>query len=118
MPDPAVAEIPPSGAADMDPRRWITLAIMLIAVLIAGIDSTILNVAIPTILRDFDTTLPSLQWVITGYSLTFAALLIISGRLGDIFGARRMFIIGAALFAVGSLIASLSTGVPTAGAGE
>ena len=53
-----------------DPRRWITLGILLIAVLIAGLDGTILNVAIPTILRDFHTTLPSLQWVITGYSLS------------------------------------------------
>src|SRR5450432_1429298 len=102
----------------LDPRRWITLGIMLIAVLIAGLDSTVLNVAIPTILREFHTTLPSLQWVITGYSLTFAALLIIGGRLGDIFGARRMFIIGAALFALGSLIASLSTGVPSLVIGE
>jgi EmrB/QacA subfamily drug resistance transporter len=105
----------PSG---LDPRRWITLGILLIAVLIAGLDGTILNVAIPTILREFHTTLPSLQWVITGYSLTFAALLIISGRLGDIFGARRLFIIGAALFGIGSLIASLSTGVPSLVLGE
>src|SRR4051812_9951759 len=118
MPDPAVTQISGTSAPRKDPRRWITLAIMLIAVLIAGLDSTILNVAIPTILRDFNTTLPSLQWVITGYSLTFAALLIISGRLGDIFGARRMFIIGAALFATGSLIASLSTGVPSLVLGE
>ncbi|HEY3831421.1 MAG TPA: MFS transporter [Acidimicrobiia bacterium] len=101
-----------------DPRRWITLGIMLAAVLIAGLDSTVLNVAIPTILREFHTTLPSLQWVITGYSLTFAALLIIGGRLGDIFGARNMFIIGAGLFALGSLIASLSTGVPSLVIGE
>ena len=101
-----------------DPRRWITLAILLMAVLIAGLDSTILNVAIPTILREFHTTLPSLQWVITGYSLTFAALLIISGRLGDIFGARRMFIIGAALFGLGSFLASISTGVPSLVLGE
>ncbi len=109
----------PAGTDDgPDPRRWITLAIMLIAVLIAGLDSTVLNVAIPTILRDFSTTLPSLQWVITGYSLTFAALLIIGGRLGDIFGSRRMFIIGAALFGVGSLIASLSHGVPALVIGE
>src|SRR4051794_21403663 len=91
-----------------DPRRWITLAILLTAALIAALDSTVLNVAIPTILRDFHTTLPALQWVITGYSLTFAACLIIGGRLGDIFGARRMFIIGAALFGLGSLIASIS----------
>jgi EmrB/QacA subfamily drug resistance transporter len=110
-----------TAAADepaLDPRRWITLGIMLIAVLIAGLDSTVLNVAIPTILREFHTTLPSLQWVITGYSLTFAALLIIGGRLGDIFGARRMFIIGAALFGLGSLLASLSTGVPSLVIGE
>jgi EmrB/QacA subfamily drug resistance transporter len=105
-------------APDLDPRRWITLGIMLTAVLIVGLDSTVLNVAIPTILREFKTTLPSLQWVITGYSLTFAALLIIAGRLGDIFGSRRMFIIGASLFALGSLIASLSTGVPSLVIGE
>jgi MFS family permease len=95
----------------VDPRRWVTLVVILTAVLIAALDSTVLNVAIPTILRDFHTTLPSLQWVITGYSLTFAALLIIGGRLADIYGARRLFIIGAAIFGVGSLIAALSTGV-------
>jgi len=77
----------------------------------AGLDSSVLNVAIPTILRDFHTTLPRLQWVITGYSLTFAALLIIGGRLVDIYGARQVFVVGAVLFGVGSLIAALSTGV-------
>lgn len=102
----------------LDPRRWITLGILLLSVLIAALDSTVLNVAIPTILREFDTTLPSLQWVITGYSLTFAALLIIGGRLGDIFGARRVFIVGVALFGLGSLIASLSTGVVSLVIGE
>ena len=71
-----------------------------------------------TILRDFHTTLPSLQWVITGYSLTFAALLIIGGRLGDIFGHRRMFILGAALFGLGSFIAPESGSVPVLVAGE
>ena len=102
----------------VDPRRWITLAVLLMAVLIASLDGTILNVAIPTILREFDTTLPSLQWVVTGYTLTFAALLIIGGRLADIFGARRMFIIGTGIFGLGSLLAALSTGVPTLVLGE
>jgi MFS family permease len=102
----------------LDPRRWITQVIILTSVLIAALDSTVLNVAIPTILRDFHTTLPALQWVITGYTLTFAALLIIGGRLGDIFGARRMFIIGALVFGVGSLVASLSTGVLSLVVGE
>jgi EmrB/QacA subfamily drug resistance transporter len=101
-----------------DPRRWITLAIVVLSLIIVVLDSTVLNVAIPTILRDFDTQLPSLQWVLTGYSLTFATLLIIGGRLGDIYGARRMFIIGAALFGVGSLLASEATSVPTLLVGE
>jgi EmrB/QacA subfamily drug resistance transporter len=108
----------PTADPELDPRRWITLAILLTAVLIAALDSTVLNVAIPTILREFDTTLPALQWVITGYSLTFAALLIIGGRLGDIFGGRKVFIVGAVLFGVGSLIASLSNGVIVLVVGE
>ncbi len=102
----------------LDPRRWFTLAVVILAVLIAALDTTILNVAIPTILRDLHTTLPSLQWVIAGYALTFASLLIIGGRLADLFGARRMFVIGAALFGVGSLLASLAQSVPVLILGE
>jgi len=96
----------------------VTLGIIAVAAFIVSLDTTVLNVAIPTILRDFHTTLPSLQWVITGYALTFATLLIIGGRLGDIYGHRRMFILGAALFAVGSFIASESGSVPVLVAGE
>ena len=92
-------------------RRRIVLAALLTAVFIVSLDSSVLNVAIPTILRDFGTTLPALQWVITGYSLTFASLLIIGGRLADIWGPRRMFAIGASLFALGSFVAAVSTGV-------
>src|SRR6476646_602541 len=97
---------------EADPRRWFTLAVVITAVLIAALDTTILNVAIPTILREFHTDLPSLQWVITGYSLTFATLLIIGGRLGDMYGHRRTFIIGAAIFGCGSLLASVSHSGP------
>ncbi|HEY3722950.1 MAG TPA: MFS transporter [Acidimicrobiia bacterium] len=106
----------PNGAPD--PRRWFTLVIVILSVLIVALDTTVLNVAIPTILRDLHTTLPSLQWVITGYSLTFASLLIIGGRLADLYGARRIFIIGAALFGVGSLLASLAQSVPVLILGE
>ncbi|MCU1394027.1 MAG: drug resistance transporter, EmrB/QacA subfamily [Ilumatobacteraceae bacterium] len=101
-----------------DPRRWITLGIMSATVIIISLDTTVLNVAIPTILKDFHTTLPSLQWVITGYALVFASLLIIGGRLGDLFGHRRIFVIGAALFGTGSLIAALSQSVPQLVIGE
>src|SRR6478609_2895792 len=88
------------------------------AVVIVALDTTVLNVAIPTILREFDTTLPTLQWVITGYALTFASLLIIGGRLGDILGHRRLFIIGAAMFGCGSLMAGLSQNVGMLVVGE
>jgi EmrB/QacA subfamily drug resistance transporter len=101
-----------------DPRRWVTLAIVILAAFIVVLDNSVLYVAIPTILREFDTTLASLQWVVTGYALTFASLLIIGGRLGDVYGHRRIFIIGAALFGAGSLLASVSTGVPELILGE
>src|ERR1700710_1342196 len=86
--------------SEPDPRRWLAAAVVIVSVAIPVLDNTILNVAIPTILREFHTDLPSLQWVITGYSLTFATLLIIGGRLGDMYGHRRMFMVGAAIFGV------------------
>jgi EmrB/QacA subfamily drug resistance transporter len=89
----------------------VTLAITIVAAFIVVVDNTVLNVSIPTILRDFDTSLPTLEWVVTGYALTFATLLIIGGRLGDIYGHRRIFMIGTALFGLGSLVAALSQNV-------
>jgi EmrB/QacA subfamily drug resistance transporter len=120
-PAPGAADPPVAGPGvpePPDPRRWFTLAIVVLAVLIVALDTTVLNVAIPTILRDLHTTLPNLQWVITGYSLTFASLLIIGGRLADLFGARRIFIIGATLFGLGSLLASIAQSVPVLIFGE
>jgi EmrB/QacA subfamily drug resistance transporter len=107
-PDPV--EVDALGAP-LDPRRWLTLGILLLTVVLIALDTSVLNVSIPTMLRDLDTTVPALQWVITGYSLTFATLLIIGGRLGDIYGHRRMFIIGTSLFGIGSFVASISTSV-------
>ena len=109
---------PAPVAVHKDPGRWIALGVVIMAAFIVVLDSTILNVAIPTILHEFHTTLPSLEWVVTGYALTFATFLIIGGRLGDIFGHRKIFIIGAAFFGVGSLLASVSTNVPQLVVGE
>src|SRR4051812_37915646 len=66
-----------------DPRRWLTLAILLLALVLIVLDNTVLNVAVPTMVRELRTDLPSIQWVIAGYSLVFASLLVIGGRLGD-----------------------------------
>ena len=103
------APIPTSGSTD--PRRWIALVILSTSLFIIVLDNTILNVAVPTIIRQFHTQVSSMQWVISGYSLVFASLLISFGRLGDIYGRRRLFFLGAGLFGVGSLVASLSQSV-------
>src|SRR5437764_1939056 len=95
----------------IQPGQWVVLAVTIVAAFIVVLDNTVLNVAIPTILRELHTRLPSLQWVVTGYALTFAALLIIGGRLGDVYGHRNVFMVGAALFGAGSLLASVSTSV-------
>ena len=100
-----------SGSLQSDPKRWIALVVLSSALFIIVLDNTILNVAVPTIVREFHSNVSSLQWVISGYSLVFASLLISFGRLGDIIGRRRMFFAGVAMFAVGSLIASLSHSV-------
>ncbi|HEY3831612.1 MAG TPA: MFS transporter [Acidimicrobiia bacterium] len=97
-----------AAAGPADPKRWIALVILSSSLFIIVLDNTILNVAVPTIIRDFHTQVSSLQWVISGYSLIFASLLISFGRLGDIVGRRKLFFVGAALFAVGSFIASVS----------
>jgi hypothetical protein len=80
--------------------------------IVVTLDTTILNVAIPTIARDLHTELASLQWVIAGYSLTLGSLLIIGGRIGDLVGPRRAFTAGAIVFAAGSLLASMATRTP------
>ena len=98
--------------------RWLALAVALTATVIVVLDNTVLSVAIPTIMDEFDTTLAALQWVITGYALTFATFLIIGGRLGDVHGHRKVFIAGATLFGAGSLLASMSWNVPSLVVGE
>lgn len=92
--------------------------VLSLALAIIIIDTTILNVSLAAILKDFKTEIQSIQWVITAYSLTLAALTITGGRLGDLFGRKRMFVFGAIIFAIGSFIASISQNVPQMILGE
>ncbi len=101
-----------------DRGRTVALAAMVAAVAVVTLDTTILNVAIPTIARDLHTGLRSLQWVVAGYSLVLGALLIIGGRLSDTIGVRRAFAAGALIFATGSFLASVATSTPQLVAGE
>jgi EmrB/QacA subfamily drug resistance transporter len=107
-----------SGEPHLDPRRWFAAAVVIVSVLIPVLNTTILYVALVPIGRELRADLPSLQWVITGYSLTFATFVIIGGRLGDMFGHRRTFIAGVTLFGFGSLIAGFANSVVTLFIGE
>ncbi|HVT77501.1 MAG TPA: MFS transporter [Acidimicrobiales bacterium] len=98
------------GATDAppDPKRWIALFVLSMSLFIIVLDNTIVNVAVPTIVRELHTSVSALQWVISGYALAFASLLISFGRVGDVIGRRKLFFIGALLFAGGSAFASVS----------
>ena len=89
-------------------RKWLPLIVLSSALMIIIIDTTVLNVSIRNMLTDLNTTVQGIQWVISAYSLTLAALTVTGGRLGDLFGRKRMFRVGAVLFAVGSLVTSLA----------
>src|ERR1041385_872982 len=89
-------------------KRWWALVVLALRLTIVIIDNTVLNVAIPYILRDLNTTLDGIQWVVSGYALIIATILILMGRLGDQFGRKRIFLIGTVLFAIGSFIASIA----------
>src|SRR6202023_768932 len=86
-----------------DNRRWWTLGSMCFALFMIMLDNTVVNVALPSIQRDLHASLSALEWTVNAYTLTFAVLLVTGGRLGDIFGRRRMFLFGVIVFGVSSL---------------
>ncbi len=89
-------------------RKWWTLGAMCFALFMVMLDNTVVNVALPSIQRDLGSSISGLEWVINGYTLSFAVLLATGGRLGDIFGRRRMFIIGVIIFTLSSATAGLA----------
>ncbi len=93
------------------PIRWWTLGVMSISVLIVMIDSSILNVAIPTLQREFDATASQLQWIVTAYILVFAGLLLLMGGFGDRYGRAHLLRGGVLVFSIASLFATLANSV-------
>jgi EmrB/QacA subfamily drug resistance transporter len=89
-------------------RRWWTLGAMCFALFMMMLDNTVVNVALPSIQRDLHASLSALEWTINAYTLTLAVLLVTGGRLGDIFGRRRLFLIGVLVFGASSAIIGLS----------
>jgi EmrB/QacA subfamily drug resistance transporter len=85
-----------------DNRKWWTLGAMCFALFMIMLDNTVVNVALPSIQRSLHTSLSNLEWTINAYTLTFGVLLVTGGRMGDIFGRRRMFLAGVVAFAAAS----------------
>jgi EmrB/QacA subfamily drug resistance transporter len=89
-------------------RRWWTLVVLSVSLLVISLDNTILNVALPTIERDLDASAGALQWIVDSYTLVFAGLLLTMGSLGDRFGRRRALVGGLFVFGAGSLLSALA----------
>ena len=97
---------PESGAGH--PRRWWILLILCLSLLVLVVDNTVLNLAIPALMRDLDATPADVQWIIDAYILAFAGLLLTAGSLSDRFGRRKILLIGLVLFGAASLLATLA----------
>lgn len=104
MPDATTAAAPEGPAQPIGRKTIFALIAMGVAVFIIANDFTALAVALPAIEKQFDTDVGTVQWVINAYALTFGVLIVVGGRLADIFGRKRMFIAGAAIFAGFSLL--------------
>ena len=94
--------------ASTGPRRWWALYVLCLGVLMIVLDTTIVNVALPSIRTDLHFTEASLVWVVNAYMLTFGGFLLLGGRFGDLFGHRRMFLAGIVLFTVASLACGMA----------
>ncbi len=90
------------------PLRWLAAIVLIVGALMDMIDVTIVNVALPTIRSDLHASATQLEWVISGYLLAFAATLIVAGNFGDLFGRKRVFLLGVGVFGVASLCAGLA----------
>jgi len=92
----------------VDPLRWKALAIVCAAFFMTVLDVSIVNVALPSIGRSLHFTRDNLQWVITAYAITFGGFLLLAGRLADLLGRRRVFLVGVVVFTIASLICGLA----------
>jgi EmrB/QacA subfamily drug resistance transporter len=90
-------------------RKWLTLAAVSVGLFMIMLDNTVVNVALPSIERDLHADLSELQWIVTGYALTFAALMLVGGKVADAYGRRLIFVVGIVVFTVASLLCGLAS---------
>src|ERR1700730_13559594 len=96
----------------MKNSRWLSLMILCTGFLLIVVDMTIVNVALPSIQRDLGFSQSGLAWVLNAYLIAFGGLLLLAGRLGDLFGRKRVFLIGLAIFTAASVLCGLSFNQP------
>jgi EmrB/QacA subfamily drug resistance transporter len=95
---------------DQEHRKWWTLAAVAFGLFMIMLDNTVVNVALPSIQSDLGLKISELEWVVTGYALTFGAFMLTGGKLADLFGRRLIFVVGLVVFTASSLVCGLSTG--------
>src|SRR5438105_8018759 len=96
----------------MKQSRWLSLLVLCTGFLLIVVDMTIVNVALPSIGRDLRLTASGLAWVINAYLVAFAGLLLLAGRLADLVGSKRVFLLGLGVFTAACLACRLSTSQP------
>src|SRR3954465_3129738 len=95
-------------APNSDRRRWIALFVVCLGQLMIILNTTIVNVALPSIQSDLPFSQSSLTWVVDGYLITFGSLLLLAGRLGDLFGRKRIFLMGVIAFVAASILCGIA----------
>src|SRR5205809_5731312 len=90
-------------------RKWLTLIAVAFGLFMIMLDNTIVNVALPSIQRDLGIGISELEWVFNGYALTFGVLMLTGGKLADLMGRRRIFIVGLVIFTASSIACGLAT---------
>src|ERR1044072_1662802 len=94
---------------DDTPRKWLALIVLCLGDLLIVLDVSIVNVALPSIREDLGFTESALAWVLNAYTLTFGGFMLLAGRMGDLYGHRRVFVLGVGLFTLASLACGLAT---------
>jgi EmrB/QacA subfamily drug resistance transporter len=106
------AALPMTGAIQTTRSRWLSLLVLCAGFLMIVVDSTIVNVALPSIQRDLGFSQSGLAWVVNAYLISYAGIMLLAGRLGDLVGRKRMFLAGLVLFTAASLLCGLSFSQP------
>jgi EmrB/QacA subfamily drug resistance transporter len=101
--------VSPPAFLRTDARRWWVLAVLCLSLVLITLDNTVLNVALPTLVRDLHASTSQLQWIVDGYQLVFAGLLFSAGSLADRFGRKGMLTAGLVVFGIGTLASALAT---------